>query len=326
MNPDKTNSQAGDWKFPSDVVDSVVTDREQYLKYLSDSFLELTPEKEEELRNYNTHFFVGAYKKYTNKDFPDSVGMTSGEGEKSESAVLENKPEIQLLLYRFIKAKHRLRQILPEGYTSPFTVVHVCFLDGGNDDRATFDGFSFSGSKLEVYYSDAKQLLLAVETDRFETMCTAAESQYIHEIIHGFDRSEALPQLAEFLYDPVHNTERNQKVFNYLSEILSRVIFGVVKEDDLEENESHLVAWREVAKLLLVEYQQFNHNFVIPEDVEEQLRLLMQLPTLYSSVPQEKRDIILKKYLTPENLGEDNALQRIRKIAQENGERLGLKF
>ena len=118
--------------------------------------------------------------------------------------------------------------------------------------------------------------------------------------------------IGELLYDPKNNTRSNQ-VFESLSESTFENLRGNKPLDSYETE------WLKMSKILLWEYKHAVSGFAIPQPLEGQEVAVRALPNLYSSLTEEKRDAIIRKYL----LKSDGELDA---IALFYGKSLGLKF
>jgi len=175
------------------------------------------------------------------------------------------------------------------------------------------------GSKGVAYIFEAgtmfvHKLVESAETESFLAACLDVQSQWFHELIHRIrinykdadDRSEVVPLLGEFLYDPKNNTE---------NEWVKELPYGSIEcgIGDYTGN------WITASKLLLWELKQLNPDLKTPDSLEGQMELIAGLQNLYVDVLQEQRDNILAKYLPME-------IRAIEQAASDYAKELNLKF
>jgi hypothetical protein len=163
---------------------------------------------------------------------------------------------------------------------------------------------------------DIVSFSLSFESGKYEEVSRAFRASLRHELIHdfrgklayGYQFSELLPQLGDFLYDPTNESSKMDDFLGRIERMSTKERYKEVK-----------VGMGNMFKLLLWEYKEMHPSFKVPELEEEQMALLKKLPSLYEKVPPEQRDAILKKYLL---LSDKDIMGELWHITNE----LGLKF
>lgn len=212
---------------------------------------------------------------------------------------------LKLFIYNLDKAVGRFNGIAGNHARNDFPME----IDAGKDFH-TFSGFQISAGDAYL-----EQLSKSIGTKKYAAASASVQSQFLHELVHDLRENleqnrfrENLTQLAEFLYDPKTNKDRNET-------------FARASQNVLAGNmaDSYDKEWSGSLKILLWEYKQLHPDFSIPEKQEGLAELFKNLPILFGDVPQEKRNAILRKYL----LMPDAEVDR---LAASYGEKLGLKF
>lgn len=152
--------------------------------------------------------------------------------------------------------------------------------------------------------------------------CVDIQSQYFHELIHRVQldlfesAGETIPQLGEFLYDPKNNENRNQLFRSATKEVIEGKLEG---KRPMVGGLGYNSSWAVDLRLLLWEYKQLKPRFFVPSLREDQIKLILDLPSLYARVSQEQKNAILAKYITKHE-------DEVAKISMEYAKELGLLF
>lgn len=184
------------------------------------------------------------------------------------------------------------------------------------------------GDSIHVGDCYVRGLSSASERGDYTAVASCIQSEFFHELIHNFrasepheDYRELLPLLGEFIYDPANNAYRND-VFRKMGEEARQAILEQGKMDSpkmLFGRPAYENEWLALSKVLVWEYSRIDENFSVPQTLEGQLAVVVELPGPYKTVPQEARDAILRKYLT-------RPCEEIERLLAEYGKELGLKY
>jgi|GEM_PF-5631071 len=154
-----------------------------------------------------------------------------------------------------------------------------------------------------LYINDILSAVLEKDYAKYQNASTSLESQYFHELIHIFNdkeeidngTSEELTMLAEFLYDPENNTERNKQIFSVFAE-------HIFDEERVRAEgkwyEAYDTPYQKVtSRILLWELVQ-KGKIKAPLTPEAQQKILLNINLFYSTMPENERDEILQRYVT----------------------------
>lgn len=164
---------------------------------------------------------------------------------------------------------------------------------------------SLGGDTIEVGATLIHDLLAAVMEENsfaYQSARASLESQYFHEFVHHLNDEDKLnnetieevTMLAEFLYDPLNNTKRNQEIFRQYGE-------DIHDEKRVRKERKWLEAYHTpykkiVSRILLYELV-LKGKIKSPIPIESQKIILANIDEYYAPISEEERDAILEKYL-----------------------------
>lgn len=152
-----------------------------------------------------------------------------------------------------------------------------------------------------VHIHDILTAVLEKNYEKYQSARASLESQYFHELIHTFNDKdevengtvEELTLLAEFLYDPLNNAERNEHVFS----IFGRVIYEEAETRARGKwHEEYDTPYQKVTSRILLWELALRGKIQPPLSPSMQKKILMNLDAYYGQIPENERDDILHKY------------------------------
>ena len=260
---------------------------------------------------------------YFGMNLPLKEGLSWMDKDEIDVSLL-NEDQLRAFFYELSVAVSRMKEVLPE-YGRRLFPVRLRKQD--NMDVGS------GGFLVSIDNTRPRRLAESLQGGTYQAVSTELQSEYFHELLHGVridladdgvighdDLSEAIPELGEFLYDPAKNVERN-KVYRVLgSNVVACETMKKFKNlEDLAYQDRHDQGWLPISRLLIGERQKLKPSFVVPQDLEGQYNLLVNLPDAFRDIPQAQRDGILRKYIKAD-------MRDIEQASLAYGKELGLKF